>query len=554
MPPNTASLLSTVDTAPFPAGRPSTGMPVLRPYQVEVAQAVLDSIAHGRGRTFSVMISRQGGKNELSALLELRLLQRYAGSAVENIKAAPTFEPQGRVSLRRLWTRLLAAGAGRLAGIEHGNCVCFGRARQFFLSAAPGASVAGHTCHLLLEVDEAQDVAAETFDRQFRPMAAANNATTVYYGTAWSDHDLLAEVRDRHLAMERGDGIRRHFEYDWRTVARTVPAYAAFVEQERQRLGEQHPLFRTQYLLEPLSAGGRLFSPAQRALVRGRHHRRATPGGELEPGRLLGYVAGLDIGGEILPGTAAAAPLPPFETPGATSRPVTSPDWTVLTIARVLGPAAGALVQEPDVEVVEHAAWQGAAHADLMRGLARLLREVWRVRRLVIDATGIGEGIASALAALDHRSAAARAADGGVVNGSAPGSGIRVSDTVTSAGRDGAHALAGGSAGPPAGRPPASARTEIVRLRLTEERKSALGFGLLSAVNSGRLRLYQPDGSPEATELWRELELARAEYRPNQRLAWFVGPRAGHDDFVMSLALTVEAARGLEPRVARGRG
>ena len=47
MPPNTASLLSTVDTAPFPAGRPSTGMPVLRPYQVEVAQAVLDSIARG---------------------------------------------------------------------------------------------------------------------------------------------------------------------------------------------------------------------------------------------------------------------------------------------------------------------------------------------------------------------------------------------------------------------------------------------------------------------------------------------------------------------------
>ena len=37
----------------------------LRPYQREVALAVLDSVFHRRGLTFSVEMARQGGKNEL---------------------------------------------------------------------------------------------------------------------------------------------------------------------------------------------------------------------------------------------------------------------------------------------------------------------------------------------------------------------------------------------------------------------------------------------------------------------------------------------------------
>ena len=46
----------------------------LRPYQQEVARAVLESIQNNCGLTFSVEIARQGGKNELSAHLELLLL------------------------------------------------------------------------------------------------------------------------------------------------------------------------------------------------------------------------------------------------------------------------------------------------------------------------------------------------------------------------------------------------------------------------------------------------------------------------------------------------
>jgi hypothetical protein len=46
----------------------------LYPYQCEVANAILDSIEGWRGRIITVMMARQSGKNQLSAVLEAYLL------------------------------------------------------------------------------------------------------------------------------------------------------------------------------------------------------------------------------------------------------------------------------------------------------------------------------------------------------------------------------------------------------------------------------------------------------------------------------------------------
>jgi hypothetical protein len=44
-------------------------------------------------------------------------------------------------------------------------------------------------------------------------------------------------------------------------------------------------------------------------------------------------------------------------------------------------------------------------------------------------------------------------------------------------------------------------------------------------------------------------------YRPSRQLNFFVEPSRGHDDYLVSLSLAVDAARDIEtrPRVARGR-
>jgi hypothetical protein len=463
----------------------------LRPYQVEAARAVLESVFGGRGLTISIMMARQGGKNELSAQLEVLLLTAHILTDADAIKCAPTFEPQARLSMRRLWTRLQEAGLGPWCQREGPGAVRLGRARQVYLSAEPGSNVVGHTARILLEVDESQEVDREKFDRDFRPMAAVANATTVHYGTAWEETSLLEQVKQSNLELERRDGLRRHFEYDWQVVASHNPAYGRFVEAERQRLGESHPLFLTQYCLRTLAGGGRLLSTQQRAQLQGDHPRLSRPqSGET-------YVAGLDLagqgaleGGERDPSTGSSPEANPPTAEGQ--------DASVLTIARVILPPSDALVQEPRLEVVEHCAWVGEPHDRLYERLVDLLREVWRVRRVAVDATGLGETLAAWLARALGR------------------------DTVTP-------------------------------VRFSAESKSRLGYNLLAAVNGGRLKVYAGDGSAEYRALWQEVERARVSYRANRTMNFYVDPSEGHDDYLMSLALTVEAATGARPRMARGR-
>jgi len=459
------------------------GLPRLRPYQLEAARAIMESAMRGRGLSFTVVMARQAGKNELSAQVELYLLMKNARRPLDAVKCAPTFSPQCQISMRRLWSRLVQAGLEPLAVREDGRSVRLGMARQLFLSAEAGSNVVGHTAALLLEVDEAQDVEREKFDREFRPMAAPTGATTVYYGTPWDDSTLLEQAVQTSLELERRDGVRRHFQADWTEVAAHNPDYARYVEAERVRLGENHPLFLTQYALKTVSGGGRLLSGTQRAQLRGGHERQHGP----RPGEL--YVAGLDLGGQELD-----------ETGDREHGTRSGRDATVLTIARAAPPPADAIVAEARLEVVEHLSLTGVPHEALLARLVDLLREVWRVRRVAVDATGLGETLARLLS----------------------------------------RALAEGVVQP---------------LRFTAESKSRLGYGLLAAVNGGRLKMYAADGSVEFAEFWREAELARAVYRPNRTMSFFVEPSQGHDDYVVSLSLAVEAARELSaaPRVARGR-
>ena len=83
----------------------------------------------------------------------------------------------------------------------------------------------------------------------------------------------------------------------------------------------------------------------------------------------------------------------------------------------------------------------------------------------------------------------------------------------------------------------------------------AAGYGLLAAVQGGRLKMYAADGSREYAEFWGEMELARVDYRPSRQMNFFVEPGRGHDDYLVSASLAVEAAKEIEtkPRVARGR-
>ncbi|HXH23087.1 MAG TPA: hypothetical protein VNN10_13770 [Dehalococcoidia bacterium] len=452
----------------------TSGPPRLRPYQREAAGAILRAALRREGGPVSVQIARQGGKNELSAQVEVQLLTRSAHVARSIVKCAPTFRPQALISLERARRRFRDSGLGPWTSVEGGNTLRLGLARVVFLSAAPESKVVGHTADLLLEVDEAQDVEEEKFEKEFRPMAASTGAPSVFYGTPWDDFCLLERAKQHCLELERRDGVRRHFEFDWQVVGSYNPAYADFAREQMAYLGAAHPLFLTQYCLQPLPGAGRLLSATQLSLLRGSHAWLDAP----LPGDV--YVAGLDLGGEAAPDSPAGS----------------RHDSTALTLARLLPAGSGVPFVQSQLEVVRVYTWTGEAHASLHGALASLLGQTWRVSKVVVDATGLGEPVAAYLkAALGSR---------------------------------------------------------VEARKLSAQAKSALGFELLAAVNGGRLRL-PGSGPPELAELHRQLSLCRAVYRANKTMNFYVDERDGHDDAVVSLALAVAAAADAGPRRAVGR-
>ena len=184
----------------------------LRSYQQGVLEAVLDSVMHARGFSFVVMFPRQSGKNELQAHLEVYLLTLLSRHPIELVKVSPTLRPQAFTSMRRFEKvarrNLLIASAWKKEGA---NAYRVDQARICFLSAAPGSNIVGATASGLLEVDEAQQVSIEKYDRDIAPMSASTCATHVFWGTAWTSSTLLGRELRAAAQGEKKDGKQRVF-------------------------------------------------------------------------------------------------------------------------------------------------------------------------------------------------------------------------------------------------------------------------------------------------------------------------------------------------------
>ncbi len=343
--------------------------PLLRAYQARVLRGLLRAIASGPAAPLTVMMPRQSGKNEIAAALVAFLLRTHAVAGGTVVVCAPTLDPQARISAERIRAALAATdplvpAAGRSR--SRGDGIACGRARAVLLSANPQASVAGHTASIALIADEAQDVDEAWFNRQFRPMAASTGAPTILFGTAWSGRTLLERAAEANRARDAASphGPRHHHQAGWREVAETLPAYGAYVEAERERLGASHPLFLSQYELVPGETAGRLLTRDLLAAFEGGHEPLAAP----EPGGR--YVAGLDFGGE---GKDA--------------------DATVLTIARVEAVEGNGL---PGCAVVAQREWRGEPYARVLDEV-RALDGAWRFDSISADATGLGAPLVAQL-------------------------------------------------------------------------------------------------------------------------------------------------------------
>jgi hypothetical protein len=182
-------------------------------------------------------------------------------------------------------------------------------------------------------------------------------------------------------------------------------------------------------------------------------------------------------------------------------------DATALTVVEI-DAAPG---RDTVYRVVNRQLWNGARHTALRDELTYLARDVWRADRVVIDATGIGAGLASFL---DERL------------------GDRGSGKVI----------------------------PVEKFHFSAKSKSQMGWDLIGLIDTGRYKEYRDDAAPGTPEqriteqFWAECKGIQYETLegPNRMMTWgAVG--SGHDDLVLSAAL-VTRLDGLDwrQRIARG--
>jgi len=432
------------------------------------------------------MMSRQAGQNETSAHIEAFLLNYFRMRGGGIVKVSPTFKPQTINSVLRLESLFERSDLPNTES-QHGYMLCVGRARCSFYSGAPGASVVGATADILLEADEAQDLDATKWNKEFRPMGASTNVTSVLWGTAWTANTLLAETVRSLRLREAQDGQRRVFSIPWPRVAEELPAYGRYVRGEIDRLGPQHPLIRTQYDLEEITPRGGVFPVGLRLMMRGQHPRARQPvdcspppygsgqapsfGSGQAPafcGSGQAHILTLDVAGEAedrLQGSFLRTDEP-------------RRDSTALTVFSVEHLKSGL----PRYLVQDRYLWTGAPHHGLLPAIVRIA-QIWGAVQIIVDATGIGAGLTSFLRAeLGER---------------------------------------------------------VIPFVFGATSKSQLGWDFLALCNSGRFLDHTDDGSPEQAQFWREVEAADYEIvdDASRRMRWGVADPLIHDDLLISAAL-----------------
>jgi hypothetical protein len=176
-------------------------------------------------------------------------------------------------------------------------------------------------------------------------------------------------------------------------------------------------------------------------------------------------------------------------------------DATALTVVEVdpgWGRVGSQTRQLPSYRVVDRKLWLGVKHTSLHAQILALARH-WGAVWVVVDATGVGAGLASFLAK-----------------------------------------VLGDQRDHPPGR--------VIPVLFSRKVKSDLGWNFLAIVETGRYRDYADDGAQDTAQFWYEVDACQREVRsgPNRSLRWGVWETPsydgriarGHDDLLMSAALT----------------
>lgn len=377
------------------------------PYQAQFSKRIIRSMLENDGEEITALFSRQSGKSEtvsitaggmavilpilanLPMFLNDKRLQPYRNGLMIGI-FAPALH-QAQISFTRIKQYMATDSAVeiftdpeinavfdtnngqnvviRLANINVSSIITC-------MSASDGSNIEGKSYHLII-VDEAQDVSNFKYLKSISPMGAFYNATKILIGTPTTQKGFFFESIERNIKdYEIKTRARNHFQYNYETVSKYNPNYEKYIAGEKRRLGADSDEFQMSYNLKWLFERG-MFVDLDRL------EKLACP----EIGRTIfdkskPHVVGIDCGKKS--------------------------DSTVVTVGEVDWDNPVIVQVSPDPNVPDYVVYdvcvkdwleiQGDNWEEQFHQIISYLNN-FEVKRIVIDATGVGSPIADRLAA-----------------------------------------------------------------------------------------------------------------------------------------------------------
>ena len=345
----------------------------LRRYQVEPARVMIASIIRRDGEHYVWRFPRQSGKNETIAHVTayaLFLYQRTPGSTI--IHTAPTYDPQAANAQRRVME--ITANSPfftKLKSTE--NHIVLGEARAVFLSGGERDKPnVGSVASLALIKDEAQDLSQPYIEQAFDPMTANTNAPHLHTGTARMLQTYLTAKRKELEKKTKRDKKQRIWAINWRDVAAENPAYGQMVSGLIDTRGTNHPTIITEFENIENDDTANLFNPRRTALIFAPTLTRL-----IAPIATERYAITVDVGGTSI-------------EEGNRQHDPTLAAIHHITITN----------NQPTLQTVAYWMCTGDVLNDTphRKSLFSLITQ-WKPSNMLVDATGLGIGLANALTA-----------------------------------------------------------------------------------------------------------------------------------------------------------
>jgi len=196
---------------------------------------------------------------------------------------------------------------------------------------------------------------------------------------ARSDPAIMEAVGfSAHLYLTQENGIVKRI-----TKVRSVDC--EFVAAEVGRYGRTHPYIKTQYFSEEIDSQGSMFNPTRLALIFASIYSPPISGCEMGgcPQDRGATAFLLDVAGQDESRMDFGSDEAPLENPARDSASLSIASIDLSTLPTL---------HAPTYRIVHRQQWTGCNHLTLF-GQLKSLVESWRPQYIVIDATGVGEGL-----------------------------------------------------------------------------------------------------------------------------------------------------------------